>query len=92
MNDIDRLLYATTGIALASVFLLDDTFTSNLFRAIGGEIPTLLVNPWAEGLSAVFLVLTDSRFTKRGRDEPRHRQPQRAVKDDVSATAQRWPA
>ena len=57
MNDIDRLLYATTGIALASVFLLDDTFTSNLFRAIGGEIPTLLVNPWAEGLSAVFLVL-----------------------------------
>jgi hypothetical protein len=57
MNDIDRLLYATTGIALASVFLLDETFSDNLFRAIGGEIPALSVNPWTAGLGAVFLVL-----------------------------------
>ena len=57
MNDLDRLLYATIGIALASVFLLNETFSDNLFRAIGGEISTPSVNPWAAGLGFVFLVL-----------------------------------
>ena len=57
MSDIDRLLFATTGLALAALVLLDDTFSVNLFRAIGGEIPTLSLNPWAALLGAIFLML-----------------------------------
>jgi hypothetical protein len=54
MHDFDRLLYAFTGLALAGVFLLDETFSNNLDRAIDGE--TLPLNPWTAGLGAAFAI------------------------------------
>ena len=54
MIDLDRLLYATTALALAGVFLLDGNFAANLARAI--DDATLPLNPWTAGLGAAFAV------------------------------------
>ena len=50
----NRLLYALTALALASVFVLDGNFAANLSRAINDE--PLSLNPWEAGLGAAFAV------------------------------------
>jgi hypothetical protein len=54
MNDLDQLLYATLGVALAAFLLLDETFSNNLGRVI--DDATLPLNPWTAGLGAAFAV------------------------------------
>ncbi len=55
MNDLDRILYATVGLALAAVVLLDPTFVANLARAIDApSMPPHGLELWG---SAVALLL-----------------------------------
>ena len=53
--NINLLLYATVGLALAAIVLLDDTFTANLVRAIHApSMPLHGLELWG---SAVALLL-----------------------------------
>jgi hypothetical protein len=54
---IDRWLYTATALALASVFALEGTFATSLLRAFGEPTATLSLNPWAEGVGGIFLML-----------------------------------
>jgi hypothetical protein len=52
---IERLIYAITAFALASVILFDKNFLSNLTHAIGKPIAPF--NAWKAGVGGALLIL-----------------------------------
>ena len=52
----DKLLYAATAIALASVLVLDPTFFANLFRAFGEPTITSL-GIWEVSVAGILATL-----------------------------------
>ena len=54
MIHIDRLLYVTLAVALASVFVFDQNFSANLSRALGPSPMATLqagqIDGWQSGL------------------------------------------
>ena len=65
---IDRLLYAATAAALASVLVFDEIFSSNLTRAFGEPIATTPLNTWEVWGAGIFLVLAAvAIYRERGR-------------------------
>ena len=65
---MNRLLYAITALALASVFVFDETFSSNLARVIGEPIAAMPLNMWEVGMAGVLAALIVAAFF---RERPR---------------------
>ena len=62
------LLYAITALALASVFVFDENFSSNLARVIGEPIAAMPLNMWEVGMAGVLAALIVAAFF---RERPR---------------------
>jgi hypothetical protein len=54
---INRLLYGLVAAAMASVLVIDGTFSANLFHAIGEPTADLSLNGWDLWGIAIFLAL-----------------------------------
>jgi hypothetical protein len=65
---IDRLLYAATAVALASLLALDPTFAVNLARAFSGAPVATPLALWEQGAAGILLgLVVITMFRERGR-------------------------
>lgn len=54
---IDRMIYMAVALVLGCVFLFDETFSANLFRAFDEPTAILSLNPWVAVVGFLFLLL-----------------------------------